>query len=701
MNESCRALGLVVLLVAIQASGSRGAASPEAAILASWVALDAPTGHEHLGTGPLQNLVSGWRVDRNGNLLKTVGEGHPHRVVACGLDAHAFAASQVTDDGYLRLHRIGGGTGHPYWDQLHEGQQVRVLTRSGPRLGVVAIANGHFAEQHRHQTRITTADDLWVDVGAASRDEVADLGIRLLDPVIRHLPAWSFHDVVAGPGAGGRVGCAALVAASGSSVRDGTTTWILSTQRVFGWVGLGGAIARLGTIDELILVDGGQGSREDREMRPEELGRLGPVLRSSGLESVHLLAPAVEDPGALMERIDVAEARNLVARVGAAGGVSETESAGWVGAPSPPLPLEGAADSPAAGPDSDKLREVHRLLDRLAETPAVPGHEGPVRAIVLSELPAWARKRAETDELGNVWVAAGPEGEATVFIAHMDEVGFEIESIEADGTVRLTRRGGVVLSAWEGQPARLQLDPGRENASASSSEELSGVFLTRSDRNGSYRPDSVAAWFGLDGEELRRAGVRPGMGVTGYKEGHRLGRFRYTSRSLDDRAGTTALLLAIKAIDPEALDHRLLFVWSVQEEGGLVGAAALARRYGTSSRRVYSVDTFVSSDTPLESPHFAYAPLGAGPVLRSVESTSMVPAKELERNLAIARGAGLQVQLGLTQGGTDGTNFTFWGAPNAGLGWPGRYSHSPAEVLDLRDLAALADLVLALALAVP
>jgi putative aminopeptidase FrvX len=28
-----------------------------------------------------------------------------------------------------------------------------------------------------------------------------------------------------------------------------------------------------------------------------------------------------------------------------------------------------------------------------------------------------------------------------------------------------------------------------------------------------------------------------------------------------------------------------------------------------------------------------------------------------------------------------------------GLSWPGRYSHSPAEVLDLRDLAALARLV--------
>jgi putative aminopeptidase len=61
----------------------------------------------------------------------------------------------------------------------------------------------------------------------------------------------------------------------------------------------------------------------------------------------------------------------------------------------------------------------------------------------------------------------------------------------------------------------------------------------------------------------------------------------------------------------------------------------------------------------------------------------------------------VKVQVGLTQGTTDGTMFTFWGAPNAGLSWPGRYSHSPAEVLDLRDVAGLIDLILAMALGAP
>jgi putative aminopeptidase FrvX len=137
----------------------------------------------------------------------------------------------------------------------------------------------------------------------------------------------------------------------------------------------------------------------------------------------------------------------------------------------------------------------------------------------------------------------------------------------------------------------------------------------------------------------------------------------------------------------------------VSEEGGLVGAAAMARRYARGARRIYSVDTFVSSDTPLESPHFAYAPLGAGPVLRAIENAAVSPDAERARVFAAAQRAGIPLQMGLTQGGTDGTQFAFYGAPNQGLSWPGRYSHSPGEVLDLRDLARLGELITAVAMA--
>jgi putative aminopeptidase FrvX len=690
---------LVLLLGFIRADVVYAQAS-DSAKLSSWVALDAPTGHEHLATGPLSRQLEGWSTDRSGNLLKTTGKGSPHRLVACGLDWNAHAITQITEDGYLRLHGIGRGTGHPLWDQALEGQQVRVLTRSGALIGVVGVANGHFGAQHRDETRVVTSDDLWLDVGATSADDVQSMGIQLLDPVIRSIPAWSYGAEVAGPGAGARVGCAAVVAASETAQSPGRTTWVLSAQRVFGWVGLGGALVRQAPVDELILVVPGEAGRRNelRDSPPDE--GLIPVVNSVGIKTIRLLAPQVKDAGALMERIEIAEAETLLSSILAAVNSSSEESPAWVGAPPPAPPLNNDPARLAAGRDGARLNDFALLLDRLAETPAVPEHEGPVRAIVLEEMPDWARARAQIDDMGNVSVAVGPEGESTVIMAHMDEVGWAVEAIDPDGTVHLNRRGGAVSSAWEGQPARIQLDMNKRAASAASIDELNGVFLTRIAPN-EKRPEEVTAWFGMDAVELAAAGVRPGMGVTGYKEGHRMGRHRYAARALDDRAGTTALLMALKKLDPDSLEHRVIFAWSVQEEGGLFGAAALAEKFGATSRRIYSVDTFVSSDTPLESPHFAHAPLGAGPVLRSIENSSMAIPAELDRNRSIAKDAGLTVQIGLTQGGTDGTKFTFWGAPNSGLSWPGRYSHSPAEVLDLRDLVKLADLIVAMALAEP
>jgi putative aminopeptidase FrvX len=64
---------------------------------------------------------------------------------------------------------------------------------------------------------------------------------------------------------------------------------------------------------------------------------------------------------------------------------------------------------------------------------------------------------------------------------------------------------------------------------------------------------------------------------------------------------------------------------------------------------------------------------------------------------ALARARGIPLQVGTTNGGNDGSVFAPWGVPDVPIGWPLRYSHSPAEVIDLRDAAHLADLVQAIA----
>ena len=137
-------------------------------------------------------------------------------------------------------------------------------------------------------------------------------------------------------------------------------------------------------------------------------------------------------------------------------------------------------------------------------------------------------------------------------------------------------------------------------------------------------------------------------------------------------------------------------LWSIHEEGGLNGARAFGAEHGRTLTRVYSIDTFVSSDTPLESPHFAFAPLGKGAVLRGLDNGALTPPGERERIITIALANKIPLQIGTTFGSTDGSAITAFGPINTSLSWPGRYSHSPAEVLDLRDVDALARLIVAL-----
>jgi putative aminopeptidase FrvX len=342
----------------------------------------------------------------------------------------------------------------------------------------------------------------------------------------------------------------------------------------------------------------------------------------------------------------------------------------------------------------DAYDAIEKQFFTLADLPGVPGHEWRVRDAVRAALPAWARNSATVDTAGNLIVSAGPDRDSVVFMAHMDEVAFEVERILPDGQVTLGRRGGVVIHAWEGQPAYLHFDP---DASGRAAESLRGVFVPR-DSARVKSPANLTAWFGLDSAQLVARGVKPGLGVTAYKRAARLAGTRVTARGSDDRTGSTALLIAAQSIDPARLTRKVILAWSVREEGGLNGARAFASSHGSALSRVYAVDTFVSSDTPLESPHFAYAPLGAGLVLRGLDDGAMAPVAERDRILRLARANNIPVQIGTTHGSTDGTAITLFGAPFAGLSWPGRYSHSPAEVLDLRDVQALSRLIAALAM---
>ncbi|HTT68789.1 MAG TPA: M20/M25/M40 family metallo-hydrolase [Gemmatimonadales bacterium] len=349
--------------------------------------------------------------------------------------------------------------------------------------------------------------------------------------------------------------------------------------------------------------------------------------------------------------------------------------------------LAGAAGAAAQQPA--RLAEAADVLGRLIETYGVSGHEAPVRDAVIRLLPAWARPSVDT--AGNVLVRAGSGAPLVVFVAHLDEIGFVVTAIRDDGGLDLRAAGGFYPSLFEGEPALVHTSRG----------VVPAVFVPRDSAGPAPRrsPGALRADPGTASRAATEAlGIRPGDAVTMPKAFVPLAGSRATGRSMDDRVGCAAQLLALRRLDPRALRHAVVFVFSVREEIGLEGAkAAAADLAAERPARVHAIDTFVSADAPLEIPTFADAPLGGGAVVRAIDNSAVAPPALVDSLLALARSRGIPLAAGTTNGGNDGSVFTAYGVSDVGLGWPLRYAHSPAEVIDLTDLVALADVIQAIA----
>jgi putative aminopeptidase FrvX len=117
-------------------------------------------------------------ADVSGNAYASLGSGEPRIMLAGHIDEIGVMVTHVDGEGFLYVDGIGG------WDpEVLVGQRIRFLTRAGEVAGVVGKKPIHLMKP-ADQEKASKLTDLWVDVGAASREEAAGLGIRVGDPGI-------------------------------------------------------------------------------------------------------------------------------------------------------------------------------------------------------------------------------------------------------------------------------------------------------------------------------------------------------------------------------------------------------------------------------------------------------------------------------------------------------------------------------------
>jgi endoglucanase len=97
------------------------------------------------------------------------------------LDAHAdeigFMIQNITDEGILFLNRIGGSD-----RALARGKRLKILGDRGPVLGVIGNTAIHLRD--KEQDKLPEVHELFVDIGANSKAEVEDRGIRVGHPAV-------------------------------------------------------------------------------------------------------------------------------------------------------------------------------------------------------------------------------------------------------------------------------------------------------------------------------------------------------------------------------------------------------------------------------------------------------------------------------------------------------------------------------------
>lgn len=201
--------------------------------------MTAVTGYEQALSDSLLSLLPGSARDRIGNVTLVMGRGSPRRLVYCGIDETGYVVGNITDDGYLTLRRVGGGLRlAPLFDQQIEGHRVTVFGRRGAVPGVVAVRSTHLTRGRPARDEPPfTVDNAYVDVGAASRDQVLGLGIALLTPVSLAKRPHRYGDrggLLAAPNAGRRAACAALASAALARPRvSGTVVVAFAVQSLY------------------------------------------------------------------------------------------------------------------------------------------------------------------------------------------------------------------------------------------------------------------------------------------------------------------------------------------------------------------------------------------------------------------------------------------------------------------------------------
>ncbi|MFJ0493923.1 aminopeptidase [Citrobacter werkmanii] len=154
----------------------------------------------------LESGVDEITFDGLGSFVARKGERGPKVAIVGHMDEVGFMVTHIDEGGFIRFTTIGG-----WWNQSMLNHRVTVRTRTGAKIpGVIGSVAPHALTEKQKQQPLSF-DEMFIDIGANSREEVEKQGVAVGDFISpeANFARWG-DDKIVGKALDNRVGCALM-----------------------------------------------------------------------------------------------------------------------------------------------------------------------------------------------------------------------------------------------------------------------------------------------------------------------------------------------------------------------------------------------------------------------------------------------------------------------------------------------------------
>ncbi len=188
-------------------------------------------------------------VDKLENVIaiKKGKSAAPKIMLAAHMDEVGLMVKTITKDGFLQFTKMGGID-----DRILPAQKVTIYSRKGIFPGIIGSKPPHIQKEEERK-KIIAFDELFIDIGAESKEDATAMGVAVGDPVgfdIKYVPLG--RDIVIGKAFDNRAGCVTMVEAL--KLMEKTDYTVCAVGTVQEEVGLrGAATAAFGVDPDLAI----------------------------------------------------------------------------------------------------------------------------------------------------------------------------------------------------------------------------------------------------------------------------------------------------------------------------------------------------------------------------------------------------------------------------------------------------------------